>query len=494
MNNIVRKCCRVIFGIVLLWGLSGTVPFLAQPVLAQVDPIQRLAGDHRETPHFEIWVERSNQRPTVDEVAVLAEAVLARLEGVFGSMARHEGDSFPRGRIFIVNDKQTFIDKSRYEGVNRDPGDMANVGGFYIPRTRTIILDRKTVLQSTRETLLHEIAHYYTLTFLPGGPGAYPSWFHESMAELAEKHTWDGRNLQIGVLPRVSSFDQPRQILIHLERLRAFIQQQDQTAPVTPIAQGRNTRTPINPEHVAQFFNTQFSEQTLRHDRVPMERTAISERYALYFGFGRFLAFGNARFLNALLVKMKEFDDDPQNAPPVRERFAQAWSAAAEVSPLHVEDMIVWWQRNQLPFEWIHRDWQDYGTSIGGRAESGRVAILLFREPTQLFVASPVNSPTYGIGVVVNYHDRDNYSAIYVDERGVVTLSTRESGRWMPGRRLGDVRPAPSYHFALAHAGRESRIQINNFTHTFPAMPGGRSGFYLRSAEATFTNAVPGRR
>ena len=492
------------FPVVVLFVLFFAVPASGQ-----------IGIDRHETKNFTIKIERSSEqpRPTAKEVGVLVEKLCSQLDKIFvkyspyhlaqtGEESARKADPqtdpnrvIPRCNIFIFNTRTAYEAKCREDGI--DPHDEG-YAGFFTSKTNSIYMIRSGSLQSTREIILHETTHFYTHNFLPGGWYCYPQWFHEGLAETYEKHTWNGDNLVIGFPPRLSPFDQPGSALKGLVRLRTYTQSQGPVAVPEPEGKGKPVKktTPVQPDLIQSFLDTQFTPELLRRDGVELTQPneEIRHRYAMYQALGRFLVAVRPDVLGAILRRISQWENEKAKEPPKKDRFIAAWKKIAEDKPISIEDIGAWVQKNQLTFKWVYKDWQDMGDMIAGIADEGRISILLLRDPKTLpkFTVFPKNMTKFRVGVVVNFIDNDNYRVVSVAENGTVMQREIRNGVTLPGKAFDNMVPVPgkygpSFQFAAVQQGGVLRISINKVpVGDYPRLPNTFCGFFIGSTEAVF--------
>ena len=474
-----------------------------------------------ETKNFSIEIERSPQqpRPTAKEVGVLVEKLCSQLDRIFlkyspynlqqvdeePTSATKQKDSgvkadphraIPQCKIYIFNSQSGLEAKCREDSVE-PPGE--GYAGFFTTKTNSIYMIRAGSLQSTRETILHEATHFYTFNFLPGGWACYPLWFHEGLATTYQVHTWNGDNLVIGFPPRLSAFDAPASALTGMVRLRTYTQMQSGAASMTESVGGNRTAkktTPIQPELIQPFLDTQFTLELLRRDGVALDQPndEIKHRYAMYQALGRFLIAVRPDVLGAILRQIALWENEKAKEPPKRDRFIAAWKKIAVDKPISIEDIGAWVQKNQFTFKWVFKDWQDMGDRIAGIADEGYASVLLLRDPKTLpkFTVFPKNLSRFQVGVVINFVDKDNYGVVSVNQDGMVLQRELRNGTWQTGQAVGQAAPipgkhGPSFQFAAAQQGNVLRLSINKTPiGDYPRLPNTSCGFFIGSTEAVF--------
>lgn len=85
------------------------------------------------------------------------------------------------------------------------PGDGA--GGYYDPGSRTAFLYRQPSTWYTRTLLIHEVSHQFHFLARTRNKPPTAGWYTEGLAEHLSHHTWDGKTLRLGVVPRLSLED-----------------------------------------------------------------------------------------------------------------------------------------------------------------------------------------------------------------------------------------------------------------------------------------------
>ncbi len=515
-----------------LFGISF---FVAQLAVAQVDPLEVRSMDRFETKNFQIAVERSGEhpRPTAKEVGVLVEKLCSQLDKIFVKYspyhqakleeeAKADADAAPQTakkkkdapkveadpnrvipvcKIFIFNDRAGLLAKCAFDGI--EPLDEG-YAGFFTGTTNAIYMIRSGSLQRTRETILHEVTHFYTFNFLPGGWNAYPIWLHEGLAMTYQNHTWNGDKLVVGLPPRLSTTDYPAQGLVGLVRLRTYTKEKGagNAVPNEPdsTSKGKNAAkksvTPIEPGLIQPFLDSQFTPDLLRRDGVVLRNPneELSYQYAMYQALGRFLIVSRPDVLGAILRQIIQWDNEKVRNPPRNTWFIEAWKKVADEKPVSIEDIGTWVQKNQLTFKWITKDWQDLGDLIAGIAEEGKVSILLLRDPKILpqFTVFPKNLAKFQVGMVFNFVDGDNFDDVIVDENGHVILQNMRNGAWSSSKQIGNAAPVrgkngPSFYFSAVQQGGVLRVLINKTpVGEFPRIQAAPCGFFISSTEAVF--------
>lgn len=101
----------------------------------------------------------------------------------------------PKGKIYIYPDQESF---KRAERV----GD--GVGGFYQPGQNRVVCyhGRFGMTGTTRTVLVHEATHQFEDFVLPGKMWYAPVWVIEGFAVFFESASWNGREVDIGHIPR----------------------------------------------------------------------------------------------------------------------------------------------------------------------------------------------------------------------------------------------------------------------------------------------------
>ncbi|MCL2745407.1 MAG: hypothetical protein FWE67_16325, partial [Planctomycetaceae bacterium] len=403
----------------------------------------------------------------------------------------------PRCKIYIFNTRAALEAKSQENNVPLF-GGREHAGGFYDLKANSIYMLRSGSLQKTREILLHEATHFYTNNFLPGGWYCYPDWFREGLSMRYQVHTWNGDNLVIGFPPRLSYFDNPGSGLTGLVRLRTYMQAQGTAAVPETESKTKPAKktTPIQPELIQPFLDTQFTPELMRRDGVELKhpREEVSHRYAMYQAFGRFLTMARPDILDAILKQISQWENDNVNEPPKYDRFIAAWKKVNEEKPITIEDIGTWLQKNQLTFKWVYGDWQDVGDRIAGLSKDDSIGVLLLRDTKTLpkFTVYPKNLSKFHVGVVFNFIDEKNYSMVIVNESGSVIQWEQRNDVWTPGKTLGKMAPVPgklgpSFFFAAAQQGNVLRITINKTpVGDYPRIPNSFCGFYIKNTEALF--------
>jgi len=159
-----------------------------------------------ETAHYRLEAEGDNAK----EQARVLEAAWPQFKAFFG--AEPKTKERLRVRYFVTREawvKALMADRAIPPG---------KAGGYYWPRTKTAYLYKQPTRSYTRTLLLHEAGHqfHYLARTKNSQPGA--AWYTEGIAEYLAEHFWDGEELQLAVVQRVTLKDYPKSALQILKR------------------------------------------------------------------------------------------------------------------------------------------------------------------------------------------------------------------------------------------------------------------------------------
>ena len=156
------------------------------------------ATSQAKTAHYDISAERLDAA----EIGRMLEQHYVYLERFFGRA--------PTSRMRV----EVHADLDRYKAaLGRDGHSYPGGGGYFAPNTRKAYLFIQPSDYFTRHLILHEATHQFqallrTDPVLPRVP-----WYIEGLAEYFGMHNWDGRRLEVGIVPAITLEDYPAKAL-----------------------------------------------------------------------------------------------------------------------------------------------------------------------------------------------------------------------------------------------------------------------------------------
>ena len=438
-----------------------------------------------ETAHYRIeydthWLHAS---PAPGETAIILEQFYRIMDTHFGipmakefakAQQNHAGDepdtkkprktvpyqvkTGPKYTVYFMNDGERFFEKLIEKGVSTSKTS----GGLCDDDQKAIFLYRQPSLESTRQTLIHEAIHAYHYNVFPGNFDGYPQWFQEALAESLDDHTWNGKNLRIGIMPPFVHGGKRHAIPVLFE-FRDWINEKKAGIAATH----KPGETVIEYNMIDEFVSEHINYQ--RGDDESGDNEIIDKAYTLYWVLGKFLFLGRRDALNAILWEIctdPELAANPENAQTTTS-FFRAWQKAFEKKPLTIEGIHRWLMDNPIAWEIAFSEWQFTGNSFN--AFSRGAALLVFWKEGVIppFIARP-ETPGCAVGIAVNYFDKDNYSIIRVHENGNVAFCVRRNGVWSSVTNIGTFRrnsnlPLPrEYFFGVKRNGPMIGVFIND--------------------------------
>lgn len=158
-----------------------------------------------ETVHYRLHYE--GERAAAEDAGRVLEAAWGGLRDFFGGEPRIAKDEKLTVRFYATG--EAWARGIRGDGTNPPRG----AGGYYWPGTKTAYLYRQPTKYFTRVLLVHEAAHQFHYLTRTRNRNPKAAWYTEGIAEHLSWHRWDGRTMELGVVPGVTLKDYPARAL-----------------------------------------------------------------------------------------------------------------------------------------------------------------------------------------------------------------------------------------------------------------------------------------
>jgi len=158
------------------------------------------------TEHYDLYVEG---RLDPEDAGRLLEALHAKLTRYFGRAPEQ------RLRVEIYSTQQRYL-----AALRRDGQTYQSEGGVYGPDSKKAWMGQQPSIYYTRQLLLHEATHQFHFLAATDNKEPKAKWYAEGLAEYMGMHNWDGKRLQIGVIPVITLEDYPAHALADFEKTK----------------------------------------------------------------------------------------------------------------------------------------------------------------------------------------------------------------------------------------------------------------------------------
>jgi len=417
-----RRLARGLFAFALL-GVLGT----ASPARADEQVVR--------TAHYALHYEGA--RVDADEAARVLEAAWSGFRAFFGSQPRLKAEERLQVRFYVS--RKAWAAGLRAVGATPPTG----AGGYYWPGTKTAYLYRQPTQYFTRTLLIHEAGHQFHFLARTHNKSPSAAWYTEGLVEYLSWHRWDGRRLELGVLPGVSLKDYPAAALKDLE------------------AKG-------------------FDLAAFVAGKRPAKRPTA---WALV----RYLATGRkGKPLPGFEALRRKMDRGAQAATT----FKRALGPPGKLLPR----LLTWLRTHQAAWAQVFNEWEQTGPAAF-RGHAGVVSACRVKRPVrslEAVFAVPARGLRWRAGLLLHWTSADDYTVALVTRVGEIAVDRRQAGRWkrlfsgrMPPadgartRRLRAVREGPRVAFFLD--GRRVGAWV---------LPGKTLGLALDNGDLAFSEVV----
>lgn len=263
--------------------------------------------------------------------------------------------------------------------------DMA---GFYWSTTKTFYLYRQPTIYYTRCLLLHEAAHQYHYLACTKNTHLTFEWYIEGIATFLSMHHWDGKELQLGVIPEISIEDYPS------ESLKKMTQENLQLEDI-------------------------FSGKT-------------KPGYPVYWSMMAFLLKGEKRKYEKLFWKLaKELDrsshlDEMKSLKVIKKYLGAPQKFQGQ--------FLEWLKQNQQPFTPVFNEWvYEKPRQYQGISPNALTCCFLKSDCSSFSATLVVPENTkWRAGLILSFTSKEEYILAWVESNGRVSIDRREAdGRWI---------------------------------------------------------------
>jgi len=280
------------------------------------------------------------------------------------------------------------------------------VGGMYWEGDKVVYLYRQPLRLTTRTLLLHEATHQFHFLARTRNKSPVAYWYREGVAECLSWHDWDGRALELGVLPAIALEDYPGKALKEL---------QDESLDLQAIIEAKTEGSRPVAWAIYRHISTGSGGKPLK-------------------GFDKFSG---------------KMNGGVQPSPLFWRTFGQPAA--------YRKELVAWLEKEQQPFVPLFNEWEPLGPGrIHGFA--GVVSACRLQAPATQFEATievPKEKTRWRAGGLVHYASPDDYAIFLVDWAGYLRITRRIEGRWQILEQ-GEG-PGPSedgnYHFQMFQKG-----------------------------------------
>ncbi|MCA8940213.1 MAG: hypothetical protein KDB07_10405 [Planctomycetes bacterium] len=351
-----------LIALLVVLGLSGTIT--SQKANDSKDSKESSESTRHliKTKHYSI--DYHGPKADAEQAGKILEAAWEHYKGFFGAEPKLEDGKLLR--VIVHQDRETFL-----AAVGRS-GDDSHVAGIYNPNTEVAHLYNYPTTQGRHEVLLHECAHQFHYLSRMGTTTADHDWLIEGIAELLCYHHWDGKKLEMLVMPIMTAEDH------FSSALKAF-------------------KSP-------EFKLSEFLTSSYEGD------------YDTWHAFASWLQYGDkgknaANF--AKLAREVEAEKDPIEA--FKASFGDVDKAFAS--------FLVWLEENQEHWSNEFPQWQSLGNrSLRGISESEAMAALKHDASEFETVLLLPDREEWLAGIVLNWIDDRNHVSVNINHEGLVVI------------------------------------------------------------------------
>ncbi|MHC4548267.1 MAG: hypothetical protein ACYTEZ_05765 [Planctomycetota bacterium] len=318
------------------------------------------------TEHYELRLD--GERAQAEDYSRLLEAAWKQFQRYFKAKPKLKKSE----RLVIRH----FPDEARWTAALQADGAAVphGAGGYYWPQNRTVYVFRQPTRYYSRVLLLHEAAHQFHYLAKTRNRSPDAAWYTEGVAEYLSWHHWDGRTLELAVLPNVSLKDYAA---VALTEARA-----------------------------AGF------------DLAPRVEGKAQTSRALSWALVRWLATGQAgKPLKRFEQFRRKLDGGVRPGPIFRKTIGPPAAVQSK--------FLAWLEQEQQPFGYVFNEWYGLGPGrLRGFFAQGTTVCRL-KAPVTFFQATmevPTDRPGWRGGVLLHYLDNTDYSVALLDWGGYVHI------------------------------------------------------------------------
>jgi hypothetical protein len=356
------------------------------------------------------------------------------LEALHGHLRKHfEKAPDKRLRVRVYANVKRFRQALAADGLDENKS-----GGFYSFKTKIVYLYQQPSAFYTRQLLLHESTHQFH-HHLTSDAALNCFWYHEGLAEYFGMHNWDGKALQVGVVPALTLEDYPAKALAALaETERNF----------TGIVSARG-----------------------------------KVEYAVAWSLVHFLLNRQPERFRKLAARLDR-GDAPLEA--WRDTFAQ------DQVPALLKDYRAWVEKHQQPWKIVWQSWQQFGAALEGSDPKVNALAVLKQTPERFAFEMERVQGTGPCGLVFGFRsDQDFYLLQYVNDKEARRLRFKD-GKWVERKTFAlPPRSGGLHQLAATVNDKQVALFVNGVRlETLPAP--GQVGLNVDSCTARFY-PLPGR-
>ncbi len=357
-----------------------------------------------------------------------AEELGKLLESLHAKLTRFFGGKTPEQRLRLV----ILADEERFKAALADAGQpYEGGGGVYGPTFKTAWLFVQPSQYYTRHLMLHEATHQFHYLVATGNEAPAAEWYLEGLADYMGQHTWDGEQLQVGVVPLISLEDYPAQA-------------------------------------IAEFDEAEWDLASIVAGQRDVGRGAG-------WMLVHFLINRDYETFRKLASRL-----DGRNDPT--EAFTTTFG---EVTDELVQDLKRWVTQHQQPFDDVWIEWQAWGAALEGRSEG--VALCLAKQTPQRFeVEIHEAEGEFRAGVAFGFQGPRSFRMLQIWGDGKAHFLRRDQDKWTVTRSV-PVPPADGDdRIVVEQIGEDSAVLTVNGdeVHRMPAP--GRVGLTVDGCRARF--------
>lgn len=385
-----------------------------------------------ETEHYTLHTEATPAE--AQEMGRVLEAAWNGFKKYFGKKPR-----LKKGEKLVV---RHFLTREPWaKAIAADGATPPAAGGYYWPTSRTAYLYRQPTKYYSRVLLLHEAAHQYHYLARTDNKEPTVYWYTEGVAEYLSWHNWDGRKLELGVVPTVSLKDYAAAAL-------------------------------------AEATGDGFDFQSIVDGTNEAPGRAVS--WALY----RWLATGGKK--GKPLPKFDTYRRKMDKGNKPGSLFRKMFGQPKAVQP----DFVDWLRKNQQPWEQVFNEWMGLGPNTL-RGFSRTRSVCRLKIPVNVLEATMViegKAKGWRGGMMLHYENPKNFSMAVIDWAGFVHVARYVNGSWRTLEK-GEV-PAVDHtknlKFQLFRKGDQVTMMIGPIGFGPWELPGRYFGLAVERSDVTF--------
>ena len=334
------------------------------PATAHAAPEAATRPASLKTDHYDIYVEGLD----VQDVGRMLEAHYRKLDAFFGKT--------PAGPLRV----EVYASRARFElALRLDHLSRVEAGGFFSIENHKAYLWVQPSDYFTRQLILHECTHQFHYLAACSGKLTRLPLYGEGLAEHLAMHNWDGKNLEVGLVPAITLEDYPAKSLQHF---RGGLNRD-----LEGMLMGRVQATHSDSWAVVHYLIGQYPQKFRKW--ADGLNNQMEPDAAWLQAFGKFDPAMNAEF--------------------------EAWLEKQE-QPWHIESIA----------------WQQRGDAIEGKANDNHVSVALLKQtPPSLSVQiDPMGQP-FLAGLVFGHTSEYEYYLLQLNGKRRLEMLQLANGKWL---------------------------------------------------------------